>query len=269
MALELWALKLIAIVSLVVVQVFFSLAPRLAQRWFVHSTTWQVIMSLLNSFSGGLMFGTSLVHLLAEGVENAELAELSVFLPFCVMGLSFLAAWVVFGILLPRVLGHHHGHGHGHGHGKQKKTKGKKKKKRKPQSSGEVTGDDEVGIVSPTLDGEEEGEGRMTTSSSNISLPDTNNNDLLDASPSSTPIIISEDDHDKLIHHHQHEGSHRHRATDTDSNMVAAAYVFTGALFFHNVFSGMVLGLGVQNGPVLSIFFALFAHKWAESLALG
>jgi zinc transporter 1/2/3 len=55
-------------------------------------------MSLSNVFSGGLMTGTALMHLLAEGLEELEPS-----LALGLTGVSFLLAWFLFGIFLPKL----------------------------------------------------------------------------------------------------------------------------------------------------------------------
>jgi zinc transporter 1/2/3 len=54
-----------------------------------------------------------------------------------------------------------------------------------------------------------------------------------------------------------------------DRTHLGPGLILVGALCFHSLFSGLVLGFCVTFGAALTVFLALLGHKWGESLALG
>jgi hypothetical protein len=58
------------------------------------------ILSLSNTFSGGIMVGTALLHLLPESIERNAISQS---VAFFLCGLCFLLSWFVFGMFLPKI----------------------------------------------------------------------------------------------------------------------------------------------------------------------
>lgn len=147
-----------------------------------------------NVFSGGIMLGTSLSHLLPEAIESAD--ALPEWLPFAVVGAAFVFSWFVFGVVLPKaVLGRN-----------RKKSDPDLTRTEDSETEAQATGN---GLMAPKHSG----------------------------------------------HHHA-------------SVPEVLSVVFVGALSFHSLFGGMVLGLQDQFAALLAIFLALIAHKWSEAFAM-
>jgi zinc transporter ZupT len=63
----------------------------------------EVLLSIANVFSGGIMLGTALSHLLPEAVREGA-GHLPDWLPNALAGLAFFVSWWVFGLLLPKMM---------------------------------------------------------------------------------------------------------------------------------------------------------------------
>jgi zinc transporter ZupT len=249
-------MKIIAIVVLLIVGGTFAFIPYWAVKYVLKKEEEaERILSLGSSLAGGIFLGGGFVHLLPEAISLFASTEIEWGIPMaellCVTG--FLTVFMIEKVIFLR------DEEHGHNHSKIQKTP------ETPQIEGkeneQENGKEETQDSAITIELESPPSTRFSDAKL---LPSDSSTNLTEG------VVLEEVDLEAKEGENEVKAAakkgHDHSHFDPKGPL---PYLMMAVLSIHSIIAGFALGVQSHIDYVYAIFFAILAHKWVESFALG
>jgi zinc transporter ZupT len=248
------------------------------------------VISIINTFSGGIFLGLGLFHQLPEANEMLEDNVIQKNYPF-----TYLLAFITYSLILfiekvatdAHNIGDVHNHKNQHDHKDEEKKNEENKQNSLPEvlqnnSKKEENQNNEIAQIMLKANNEEKAnnniEKRLDTNKvdeNDILKMDSNNNNNNQNSNSNSN---SEKKENVVNVYSQNSISEVKNSEKEDNYAKKTEKGFKGllepiivlcAIGFHGLFAGISIGIGDTLNDTLIIIIAILAHKWAAALSLG
>ena len=233
------------------------------------------VLSIINTFSGGIFLGLGFFHQLPEANEMLEENPIQEHYPF-----TYLLAFITYSLILfiEKVATDAHNiadaHGHQHHHEEDKKEEKKSNslpegKQDNIQNNIEKNTDDIPEIILKA-NNEENNEKKLEEENKedkhNILQSEENNINSNQENFQEVKVYTQKQINDDI----------KNEALEGEKEKEKAGFkgllepiIVLCAIGFHGLFAGISIGIGEELNDTLIIIIAILAHKWAAALSLG
>jgi zinc transporter ZupT len=231
------------------------------------------VLSIINTFSGGIFLGLGLFHQLPEANEMLEENPIQEHYPF-----TYLLAFITYSLILfiEKVAtdAHNIADAHQHHHHEEKKKEEKHSnssiegKQNNEQNNIEKNNNEIAQIMLKANNEENNIEKRLETNKvdENVVLqPEKNNN-----------INSNGENYQEVKVYTQNQINDEIKNETLESEKKKGGFkgllepiIVLCAIGFHGLFAGISIGIGENLNDTLIIIIAILAHKWAAALSLG
>ena len=229
------------------------------------------VLSIINTFSGGIFLGLGLFHQLPEANEMLEENPIQEHYPF-----TYLLAFITYSLILfiEKVATDAHNIADAHHHHEEKKKEEKHSnssiegKQNNKQNNIEKNNNEIAQIMLKANNEENNIEKRLETNKvdENVVLqPEKNNN-----------INSNGENYQEVKVYTQNQINEEIKNETLESEKKKGGFkgllepiIVLCAIGFHGLFAGISIGIGENLNDTLIIIIAILAHKWAAALSLG
>ena len=229
------------------------------------------VLSIINTFSGGIFLGLGLFHQLPEANEMLEENPIQEHYPF-----TYLLAFITYSLILfiEKVATDAHNIADAHHHHEEKKKEEKHSnssiegKQNNEQNNIEKNNNEIAQIMLKANNEENNIEKRLETNKvdENVVLqPEKNNN-----------INSNGENYQEVKVYTQNQINEEIKNETLESEKKKGGFkgllepiIVLCAIGFHGLFAGISIGIGENLNDTLIIIIAILAHKWAAALSLG
>ena len=229
------------------------------------------VLSIINTFSGGIFLGLGLFHQLPEANEMLEENPIQEHYPF-----TYLLAFITYSLILfiEKVATDAHNIADAHHHHEEKKKEEKhsnssiEEKQNNEQNNIEKNNNEIAQIMLKANNEENNIEKRLETNKvdENVVLqPEKNNN-----------INSNGENYQEVKVYTQNQINEEIKNETLESEKKKGGFkgllepiIVLCAIGFHGLFAGISIGIGENLNDTLIIIIAILAHKWAAALSLG
>jgi zinc transporter ZupT len=229
------------------------------------------VLSIINTFSGGIFLGLGLFHQLPEANEMLEENPIQEHYPF-----TYLLAFITYSLILfiEKVATDAHNIADAHHHHEEKKKEEKHSnssiegKQNNEQNNIEKNNNEIAQIMLKANNEENNIEKRLETNKvdENVVLqPEKNNNINSNGENYQEVKVYTQNQINEEIKNETLEGE---KKKEGFKGLLEPIIVLC-AIGFHGLFAGISIGIGENLNDTLIIIIAILAHKWAAALSLG
>ena len=229
------------------------------------------VLSIINTFSGGIFLGLGLFHQLPEANEMLEDNPIQEHYPF-----TYLLAFITYSLILfiEKVATDAHNIADAHHHHEEKKKEEKQSnssiegKQNNEQNNIEKNNNEIAQIMLKANNEENNIEKRLETNKvdENVVLqPEKNNNINSNGENYQEVKVYTQNQINEEI---KNETLKKKKKKGGFKGLLEPIIVLC-AIGFHGLFAGISIGIGENLNDTLIIIIAILAHKWAAALSLG
>jgi zinc transporter ZupT len=245
------------------------------------------VISIINTFSGGIFLGLGLFHQLPEANEMLEDNVIQKNYPF-----TYLLAFITYSLILfiekvatdAHNIGDVHNHKNQHDHKDEEKKNEENKQNSLPEvlqnnSKKEENQNNEIAQIMLKANNEEKAnnniEKRLDTNKvdeNDILKMDSNNNNNNQNSNSNS----NSEKKENVVNVYSQNSISEVKTEDNYEKKTQQGFkgllepiIVLCAIGFHGLFAGISIGIGDTLNNTLIIIIAILAHKWAAALSLG
>ncbi len=229
------------------------------------------VLSIINTFSGGIFLGLGLFHQLPEANEMLEENPIQEHYPF-----TYLLAFITYSLILfiEKVATDAHNIADAHHHHEEKKKEEKHSnssiegKQNNEQNNIEKNNNEIAQIMLKANNEENNIEKRLETNKvdENVVLqPEKNNNINSNGENYQEVKVYTQNQINEEI---KNETLESEKKKEGFKGLLEPIIVLC-AIGFHGLFAGISIGIGENLNDTLIIIIAILAHKWAAALSLG
>jgi len=259
------ALKFLWLLILFVITVIFGALPSFLLPYFKNDAQRVRILSLCNSFAGGVFLGGGFVHLLPEATNQMNEVGLSLLgLPLsyvlCVCGFMvvFLIEKVLFlqdqatsEVELSSLNAHSNSHSNGHEH----------KHKASRKNSHDEDSLLRSAVESPIV---RRGSVSEAADTATVQLEEGTYADMSSVQRKSHNSHTIEVSSEAVEHDHTHG-----MFNEENHKSPYLPYILMIVLSIHSIIAGVAIGVNSSNSLINTLGIAIVSHKWTESFAFG
>ena len=229
------------------------------------------VLSIINTFSGGIFLGLGLFHQLPEANEMLEDNPIQEHYPF-----TYLLAFITYSLILfiEKVATDAHNIADAHHHHEEKKKEEKQSnssiegKQNNEQNNIEKNNNEIAQIMLKANNEENNIEKRLETNKENkhnILQSEENNINSNKENYQEVKVYTQKQINDEI----KNETLQVEKEKKGGFKGLLEPIIVLCAIGFHGLFAGISIGIGENLNDTLIIIIAILAHKWAAALSLG
>ena len=231
------------------------------------------VLSIINTFSGGIFLGLGLFHQLPEANEMLEENPIQEHYPF-----TYLLAFITYSLILfiEKVATDAHniadaqGHNHEENKKEEKKSNSSFEGKQNNIQNNIEKNNNEIAQIILKANNEENNEKKLKEANKEVkhSILQSEENNINSNQENYQEV--------KVYTQKQINDDIKNEALEGEKEKEKAGFkgllepiIVLCAIGFHGLFAGISLGIGEKLNDTLIIIIAILAHKWAAALSLG
>ena len=229
------------------------------------------ILSIINTFSGGIFLGLGLFHQLPEANEMLEDNTIQKHYPF-----TYLLAFITYSLILfiekvatdAHNIADAHGHNHEENKKEEKKSNSSLEGKQNNEQNNIEKNNNEIAQIILKANNEENNEKKLEETNkdyiNNILQTEENNINSNKENYQDVKVYSQKQINDEIKNETQ-----ENKKEKAGFKGLLQPIIVLCAIGFHGLFAGISIGIGEELNDTLIIIIAILAHKWAAALSLG
>jgi zinc transporter ZupT len=233
------------------------------------------VLSIINTFSGGIFLGLGFFHQLPEANEMLEDNPIQEHYPF-----TYLLAFITYSLILfiekvatdAHNIADAHGHNHEENKKEEKKSNSSLEGKQNNEHNNIEKNNNEIAQIMLKANDEENNEKKLEEANKevkhNILQSEENNINSNQENHQEVKVYTQKQINDD-IKNEVLEGEKEKEKEKAGFKGLLEPIIVLCAIGFHGLFAGISIGIGEELNDTLIIIIAILAHKWAAALSLG
>ncbi len=226
------------------------------------------VLSIINTFSGGIFLGLGLFHQLPEANEMLEENPIQEHYPF-----TYLLAFITYSLILfiEKVATDAHNIADAHHHHEEKKKEEKHSNssiegKQNNEQNNIEKNNNEIAQIMLKANDEENNEKKLEESNKENNILQSEENNINSNKENYQDVKVYSQ---KQINDEIKNETQENKKEKAGFKGLLEPIIVLCAIGFHGLFAGISIGIGEELNDTLIIIIAILAHKWAAALSLG
>ena len=227
------------------------------------------VLSIINTFSGGIFLGLGFFHQLPEANEMLEDNPIQEHYPF-----TYLLAFITYSLILfiekvatdAHNIADAHGHNHEENKKEEKKSNSSLEGKQNNEQNNIEKNNNEIAQIMLKANDEENKEKKLEESNKENNILQSEENNINSNKENYQDVKVYSQ---KQINDEIKKETQENKKEKEGFKGLLEPIIVLCAIGFHGLFAGISIGIGEELNDTLIIIIAILAHKWAAALSLG